>query len=133
MKLNYILLCDNAFVDSEGQLNAIQIFDQINTTNILPVAHPRMTIVTNFTMELDESKSDHNQKVEILDPTGSPIASVNANMHPEMNESKLQLISTFFGTIFKVAGIYTIRTTIDEKEVKNSLEFIVKKLPSTNE
>ncbi len=133
MKLNFSILCDNAFVDNDGQLSIIQIFEFINVIGSFPASHPKMAIVTNYSMNQNDVNIKHIQQIEIIDPTDNIIASLNITAEPKENRDKLQFISSFINLNFKMPGQYKIKVVIDDNEPEFPIKFNLNKLSTTNE
>ncbi|QQS59872.1 hypothetical protein IPN35_03315 [Candidatus Peregrinibacteria bacterium] len=51
--INFVHLCDLAFLSQEGKLNIIGIFENISSA-VFPACHPKISLVMNVTLEKGE-------------------------------------------------------------------------------
>ena len=117
MKLNFAIICDNAFTDKTGRLNIIQTFDSITTPGF-PAIHPRLTITTSFKLEDSDSRTkDYIQTViiEQRDPKKA-IARLETTNKPMEGIKNIQFVAYFVGIKFDQEGIYDVKIKLDKKE-----------------
>ncbi len=120
MKLGFAIICDNAFTDGDGRLNIVQTFDTLRASSF-PAIHPRLTVVTNFELEKEDSKSkEYTQKTVIKQrDTGKEIASAQGATKPSGEETRsIQFISYFIGLPLdllpgKKDGFYDVEIDIE--------------------
>lgn len=111
VKLNFLHVCENAFVSQSGNLNIIEIFDQINANNF-PAAHPKLAIVSSFSGEIGKYK----ETIEIVSPEGSIIAKVEKDeIEIVQSGGVANFIANFIGLIFSSEGKYKIRVTVNDQ------------------
>lgn len=127
MNLNFAIICEHAFVDGGGRLSTIQAFDTI-TANKFPATHPKLTVVTNYSPEKDDSAKEINQQIEIVNPDGKKIATLTQPILPPGGQN-IQLISYFLNTSLEKAGVYKVKIIFD-KEIKKELPLRVIKISS---
>jgi len=115
MKLKFIIICDNAFIDQGGKLNIIQSFDNIATPGF-PAIHPRLSIVTRWEFEEGDDKLiGHKQKLIIAEEkTKETIAEP-----PEY-------INNIIGLKFDREGLYKIHVYMDGEKSEDEASFEVK-------
>ena len=123
MKLNFAIVCDNAFVDQNNRLSIIQTFNNIFAENF-PAVHTRLTIVSSFSKEdKDTVKQEVRNFTKIIDPNGKQIAEsvVEARVAPDAT----QFISYFNGLLLKEPGDYLIKIILEnDNEVSLPLHVI---------
>jgi hypothetical protein len=110
MKLKFAIVCDNAFVDSDGRLSIIQAFDTIFAPNF-PAIHPRVSIVTNYSIESDTHKSpEYKQTLKMINvKTGKEIFKMERAIKPSAGrDSYVQYIANILGVTFPNEGKYDI-------------------------
>lgn len=107
LKLNFVHVCENAFLSKDNKLNIIGIFNKILSFGF-PAIHPKLFIVTNISGELSEFK----EAIEIVSPNNKVI--VNAENQIKIDENKsANFIAQFVGIPFENEGIYKIRILVD--------------------
>lgn len=122
VKLNFAHVCENAFTSSDGKLNVIGIFNQINTLSF-PALHPRLMIVTSVTGEVKK----YTESIEIVSSKGDVIARAGNPIEIFKGGGAANFIADFVGIIFPEEGTYRIRIKIDEKEVDSDSTIIIKR------
>jgi hypothetical protein len=117
MKLNFAVICDNAFVDDSSRLNIIQIFDTIRAHSF-PAVHPRLTIATSFALqESDDKTSSHTLNTTIKRISdGKEIATTTNSVSPNEKTKNLQFISYFVGLPIDGEGEYEIILEIGRRK-----------------
>lgn len=132
MKLNFAIICDNAFIDKDGRLNIIQTFDTI-TTAAFPAIHPRLTFVTSHSLYKEEGGNTYIQEVEIISKDSKTIIASAKSKPKETNKDtkNIQFITYFVGLKFEktTTGIYQIKFKFGEND-KDIKEFEVKLIPN---
>lgn len=128
MKLKFIIVCENAFVDETKRLNVIQAFDIIKATSF-PAFHPQMSIVTKWEFEDGDSKqSEHKQKLTIIeDQTDKIIIEIPEKelTSTAVENKSLQFITNIIGLKFDNAGIYRIQVYMDKIKADDEETFEV--------
>lgn len=120
-KLNYILICDQAFSDEKNKLSIIGMFDRIQSKNV-PAIHPKFSIVVNTTGDLNSS---HLEKIEIINLQDNlPVASIENTM--DFKGSNIHnFLGNFINTLFPNFGRYWIKVSIDGKTITNKEQHYV--------
>lgn len=121
-KLNFAHVCENAFTSSDGKLNVIGIFNQINALNF-PAIHPRLMIVTSVAGEARK----YSESIEIVSPKGDVIARAGNPIEIFKDGGSANFIADFVGIVFPEEGTYKIRIKIDKTEVDGNSVIIVKR------
>lgn len=122
MKLNFIVTCEHAFADSEQRISIIQVFNTIKAKSF-PVIHPKLTVVTHYTLEDKELGGTFSQSIEVFDPAGKRMADIALDFTGK--ERNVQTIGYFYNLPIGVEGTYKIRVDVDGKTVKElNLEVI---------
>src|SRR3990167_2750192 len=99
LKLDFAIICDNAFLDANGKLNINGVFDTIKSTGF-PAAHKNMSIVIKMKMP----EGLYNEIVKIKkDKSGTH-----------------QFIQHFINTIFPEAGDYAVEIHINGNLIETS-------------
>lgn len=113
MKLNFAIICDNAFTDQNNRLSIIQTFEEIYADKF-PAIQTRLTVVTSYKREPNEKiLSNLNNVTRIKDPNGKTIAEVKVNASPSQGNN--QFISYFNGLPFTQEGIYLIEIILNDQ------------------
>lgn len=115
MKLNFAIICDNAFIDKEGRLTVVQTFNIIKSQSF-PAIHPRLTVVTNYSSDNDDPTQELEHLVRILDPDGKEIS--NLVIKREGVKKETQFISYFSGLPFEKPGIYKVEILLNNENQK---------------
>jgi hypothetical protein len=111
IKLNFVIVCDNAFIaQGTNSLNIIGIFDRINTQKF-PAVHPRLVIVTNISGEPGE----YIQLIVIKNKiTGNKIAELSGKLIINKEGQKAQFLGNFFNLVFPLSGEYIVEAYIND-------------------
>ncbi len=111
-KLNFIIVCDNAFLtQGTNSLNIIGIFDRVGAEKF-PAVHPRIVVVTNIMGDVGE----YNQIITFKNKsTGEKIAELSGKLSINVIGQKAQFIGNFFNIVFPFAGEYVFEVSIDNK------------------
>ena len=114
LKLNFVHVCEQAFVSEYGLPNIIGIFSRIRAVS-LPAKRNNISLVLNFAPG-DEKK--HTVLVKLRTPNGKyifekkgdigPVASTDQNLGLVLNLQNLKL---------EEAGIYTFEVNVDNNKV----------------
>ncbi|NMB91949.1 hypothetical protein GYA37_03855 [candidate division WWE3 bacterium] len=118
MKLNFAIICDNAFTDEVGRLNIIQTFDVIFAPNF-PAIHPRLSIVTNYALEeKDKKDEEYKQTLTIINSSAKePIISLENVVTPKVGkERNIQYITNIVGLSFPVESVYEVSARVNGKD-----------------
>ncbi|MFA6160329.1 MAG: hypothetical protein WC678_04580 [Parcubacteria group bacterium] len=121
-RLNFVHICENAFTSSDGKLNVIGIFDQINALNF-PALHPRLMIVTSVAGNIGK----YIENIEIVSPKGEIIARAGNPIEIFKDGGSTNFIADFIGIVFPEDGVYKIRVKINETVVDNNGFIMIKK------
>lgn len=123
MKLQYVIICENAFTDEAGRLTIVQTFDIIKTQGF-PAIHPKMTIVTKWRFESSDAKDKpHSQRIEITsqDDQKKPflvIPEFALTAKDKDHNNYLQYISNLQNIAFHKPGKYQVKIFMDGKEAR---------------
>ncbi|EKE15742.1 MAG: hypothetical protein ACD_11C00108G0036 [uncultured bacterium] len=110
VKLNFLHVCENAFVSQDGKLSIIGIFNQIKASNF-PAAHPKLSIVSSISGVAD----DYLEVIEIVSPKAEVIARIENNVKIQKEGGAANLIASFVNLIFLIGGKYTIRIKVNNE------------------
>ncbi len=120
VKLNFLHVCENAFVSQDGKLSVVGIFNQIKAANF-PAAHPKLSIVSSFAGDA----GNYSEIIEIVSPTGEIIARAENNeIGIEKSGGSANFIANFIGLVFSLEGKYIIRAKVNGN-VLNEDNFIL--------
>jgi len=122
IKLNFVILCDNAFVaQGTNTLNIIGIFDKIGVRKF-PAIHPRLVVVTNASGD----QGEYRQMIVIKNKeTNEKIAELPGKLKINESGQKTQFIGNFLNIRFPVAGEYVIEVYISDKKQNMKTNFFV--------
>lgn len=111
-KLNYIIICENAFLsDVTKNLNLINTFDTINTNNF-PVLFPRFSVVINATTSV---AGNHEATLDLV-KDGVTLNQIKMTFIGD----KFQAIQNFIAFRFESEGQYIFEAKIDGQKIGSS-------------
>jgi hypothetical protein len=112
IKLNYILVCDNAFIaQGSNSLSVIGIFDRIGALKF-PAVHPRFVVVTNVSGDPGE----YDQNIVIKNRTTSEeVAKLKGKLVINVIGQKATFLGSFINIVFPTSGEYLIEIYINDK------------------
>lgn len=120
VKLNFAIVCDNAFIaQGSNSLNIIGIFDRIGAAQF-PAIHPRLVLVTSASGD----SGTYKQKITLKNKeTNKAIAELEGEFIIHSIGQKAQFISNFFNLVFPSRGeyIFEIEINDDIQELKPSI------------
>lgn len=117
-KLNYIIVCENAFLsDPSKNLSLINTFDTINT-NSLPVLFPRFSVVVNATT----TNAGNHEAVLDLTKDGTILNQIKMTFTGE----KFQAIQNFIGFKFAEEGQYVFDVKLDGQSIGSTILLLKK-------
>lgn len=110
--LNFVHLCDTAFLSQSGNLNVIGIFENI-VAGKFPAVHPSFTVVTS----LKGDRGEHRLYVRVINSeTGSEISQAIDLGFAITDETKnLGFINTIVGSRFEGPGSYEVHLFVDDE------------------
>jgi hypothetical protein len=120
MKLNFLHICENAFVDKKERLSVINIFEGISSEGF-PAVSSRFSIVTNISGELKK----YEQKIEIISPKGKKIMEVRKGVE---TKGISNFIANLTNIVFPEAGEYKIKIYINEELFSDEFFLNLKKI-----
>jgi hypothetical protein len=130
MKLLVLLAADYANITSDGKLNVMGIFRDINAINF-PVRHPSMHLVIKLSAELGEGGDTRTLVVKLRDPDGNEILSMTgpaAIPRSEVGKTpEVNAILELKDVIFPKPGPYQFVVLVD-KDYKGDLPIYLNKL-----
>jgi len=123
--INWVFLCDYAFVDAAGKASIIGMWEHINARQ-LPLVWPQMYIVMNI---LPDPTAETNIGVILSSPAGQEIAKIEGAKlknppTPSGILNRAVLTFGFFNTIFKEAGVHHIEIFINGVSI-HSITFTI--------
>lgn len=118
-KLNYIIICENAFLsDITKNLNLINAFDTINA-NAFPILFPRFSVVVNATT----ANAGNHEAILDLTKNGTILNQIKMTFTGE----KFQAIQNFIGFKFTEEGQYVFDVKLDGQSI-GSTTLLLKKV-----
>ena len=123
--INWIFLCDYAFVDAAGKASIIGMWEHINARQ-LPLVWPQMYIVMNF---IPDPTEETTIGVILSSPSGQEITKIEGAKlkNPPVPSGILNravLTFGFFNTAFKEPGEHHIEILINSVSI-HSLPFTI--------
>ena len=123
--INWIFLCDYAFVDAAGKASIIGMWEHINA-RLLPLVWPQMYIVMNF---IPDPTAETNIGVILSSPTGQEIAKIEGAKlknppAPSGILNRAVITFGFFNTNFKEPGEHHIEILFNGLSI-HSLPFTI--------
>lgn len=117
-RLNFGVVCDNAFVSEDKKLNIVGIFERINTAALAertPFVMPQFFVVLNFTVDESKIYEEYSQEVKIIDPKGDTVGVQELKLTPAYK--RMNFINAFYLLPFAIKGIYKVYISINGKEI----------------
>ena len=122
--LNFMHLCDMAFLSQEQKLNIIGMFLNVRSSKF-PFVHPKITVVLNFT-----TTRSLYLKLQIVQKTsGEVIMKMERNLNfeaPENTKADIGLISKFQNISFQEPGAYFLEVWEDKNLIRQELFYLDK-------
>lgn len=120
IKQNFLHVCDYVSF-SEGKLNILGVFKNINT-NTVPVVHPQMFIVAN--VKINKS-GKYKQSIKMVNEGGeTEIFRQDFDLNIEIPKGKKQAevgtVAQLTGISFANYGKYKVQVIVDEKLIDES-------------
>lgn len=123
--LNFLLICDNAFIGERGKLSVIGIFENL-TFKKLPARHLSLTVVGNVTLNDPISRNitvsldlirKPKEKIDIKFPE----VTIRPKGKSFKKGNKLGFIVTIGNIPFEKVGNYAFRAFLNGEEVGEAL------------
>ncbi len=134
MKLLLLLAADYANVTSDGKLNVMGVFREINALNF-PARHPSMHLVVKLGAELGEYGETRNLIVKLLDVDGNEIMSLSGPTNIPKGEGgrrpEVNAILELKDIVFPKPGPYQFIVLVD-KDFKGDLTIYANKIDTPN-
>ncbi len=123
--INWIFLCDYAYVDAAGKASIIGMWEHINARQ-LPITWPQMYVVMNL---IPDPTAETTIGVILSSPSGQEIAKIEGAKlknpaSPAGVLNRAVLTFGFFNTIFKEEGVHHIEIFINGISI-HSLAFTI--------
>jgi hypothetical protein len=120
MKLPILLLADYANITSDGKLNVMGVFTDINATSY-PARHPTMFLVLKFAPELGELDQTKTLTVKLQDSDSQPVLSLPLPFVIKQNELGKRPDSHYIiqlnDTVFPKEGGYEFVVLLDDERM----------------
>ncbi len=117
MKLNYVLVADQAFLSIDKKVNIIGVFETINAVSF-PVAHPKFVVVGS----IEPSKQVFKLAINIVDGlTGEKVIDTNTEREIKLpagqSPANFNFIVEIVNIAFKAAGNYRVEIVVDGQKL----------------
>jgi len=126
VKLNFVHLCDTAFMGGEDKgrkANIIGIFENINARNF-PAIHPKFSVIT----EIQGDAGKYKQSIVVVNKeTGQEISRIDGESEIKVLNGKAIFIGDFLMIAFPTFGKYVINILINDNNIGN-IEFNVRQI-----
>jgi hypothetical protein len=119
MKVNYLIISNNAFIDQDGKLNVLGIFDRIAAISF-PVIMPTLFVATNITL----SQGSHKEYARIK--KGDWLVDTAESLVTKDIEGKHRFVHNFSNIVFPEAGEYLVEIHLDGVVVADDKLYIEK-------
>lgn len=107
-KLNFIIICDNAFFGEEDKkLNIEGVFDTIYSRDF-PTIHKKMSVVSSF----DDMESGNHAETIIIERNSSEIARFD-HQFSKSEPGKHKIINNLLNVGFQDEGEYNVKILLD--------------------
>lgn len=117
-KLNFLHVCDNAFLSQDNKLNLIGVFNAVYST-VVPINIPHFNIVVN--LNANEEK-EHETIISIMKED-----EIIFSFPSKFKGLKQQIIQTFLNFPFNKFGEYKVEVKLDDKIIGSSTITVFKK------
>lgn len=125
-KLNFVHLCDMAFLSQEGKANIIGIFKIIFANNF-PTSHPKFSVITS--LDFSDSIGKHKEYLEIVrgDDDNEKIGpQISFDFNVSEKNQEINLIADIVNVVFEKPGKYFVKILVDGNEVGKSAFDVIK-------
>ena len=119
--INWVFLCNNAYVDGAGRPCLTGIFEDLNVGS-LPINQPQMYVGLQVTMAGGES---YQVRVEMLSPSGQVLSTINTSLIALPTGGRTFLPFEISNVMFSETGEHQIRILFDGIQIY-SLPFAVR-------
>jgi len=119
VKLNFLHICEKAFLSQDGKLNIIGIFNRIGATSF-PAAHPELFVVAS----IKDGQGVYNGKISFEAPSGIIIADARGQINIEASEGTGNIIASFRNVVFPSPGKYNIKFFINDNLLAEEYLFL---------
>ena len=132
MELIQALVCDRAVTTKDGKLDLHGVFNDLFAAGF-PARQERMTLVVGI--EWDRSDEGRfNFKVDLLDPTGRPIMTLDGHTDvdrrgPEQPPARTRLIMPLNDVVFTRPGAFRFTLRVKGEELKGPSIHIMESAP----
>jgi len=127
IKLNYLHVCDLAFLSDKKKANIIGIFKAIYSSSF-PFVYPKFVLVASFLCDPKTAKGDHRLRIKLIrksDQKELKDKPLDLDFQIQDGQSEINFIIDIINTTFEKPEAYTLVTYIDDREVgRNELEVI---------
>jgi len=123
--LKFIHICEMAFFSNDNKLNIIGVFEKISTAGY-PFINPRLSIVTG----IDAPKGEYTETIKIFKrgEENNPVIVVSGRISIVESPAGANFVANFFGVLFKEKGDYIVKVFVNEEELKQEKETIIRLL-----
>jgi len=120
IKLNFIHVCDQVLVSSDGKVSIIGIFSEIKAIKF-PALHPNFSVISN----IEGKEGEYDQTIELLDSSGKKMAAVSGKSEIKKDGSKNNFVANFVNIVFPEEGKYKIISRINDEILNKDDETII--------
>ena len=110
VELNFVHICEKAFLSQDGKLNVIGIFNKVMAKNF-PAAHPELFVVAS----IKDGQGIYNGKIVVEAPTEGIIADAKGQINIGMVGGIGNIIANFRNIVFPSPGTYKIKIFIENE------------------
>lgn len=118
MQIKYSFFCDAANIDTTGKVNALGIFNNINSENF-PLIYPKMTFVAGIEGRRSEA-GQHHMKIKFIDEDGKDIIPPMENViESSVSKPNTNLLFDLVGINFHNPGVYSLDIIMDNQLLRS--------------
>lgn len=121
VKLNFVHVCDKAFLSQDGKLNLIGIFNKINANNF-PAIHSELFVIVS----IKNGQGLYDGRIAIEAPSEGIIADAKGQINIGVEGGTGNIITNFRNIVFPSAGKYKIKVFIKDELLEEDYLFLTK-------
>jgi hypothetical protein len=107
MHLQYVVLCDQVIIATDGKPSLIGILNELQTTAV-PVTVPRIAFAARLHFTADETGKAHRVEVAITDPTGQEIGRPGGEISLPASQAGIDSIAVDLPLQFDLLELATV-------------------------
>ncbi|MDD4804051.1 MAG: hypothetical protein PHN69_02660 [Candidatus Pacebacteria bacterium] len=126
-KLNYLHICDIAFLSENKKANIIGIFKVIYSSTF-PMAYPKFSVIISLDTNPIITKGNHKLQLKLIRMSDGKENNqiVNVDFEVSTDQNEINFIVDIVNSIFEKQDKYNLITYVDNKEINRTAFEVVK-------